>query len=64
MDDAERQDRILQLWFQRPRLRRTRLDLHKFYGELVDKHNELLVHDKGDPYEHLKADLHGYIVEG
>ena len=63
MDDAERQDGILKLWFQRPRKKRTRHDLHAFYGELVQKHIELLVHLKGDPYEQLKTDLRGHILE-
>lgn len=64
MDDAERRERILKLWFQRPKRNRTRSDLHKFYGELVENHLELLVQGQGDPYEQLKADLHGYTVNG
>jgi hypothetical protein len=63
MDDTERQNGLLKLWFQRLRRNRTRRDLHTFYGELVLKHMELLVTDGRDPYEQLKADLRGHIVE-
>ena len=64
MDNAERQSGVLKLWFQRPRKKRTRHDVHGFYGELVQSHMDLLVTDGRDPYEQLKVDLRDHIVEG
>jgi hypothetical protein len=63
MKDSERKARLLELWWDRPRGKRTEHDVLAFYGELERLHPELLSRRVGDPYQNLKSDLVGYIEE-
>jgi hypothetical protein len=63
MKDAELKARLLELWWDRPRGKRTEQDVLAFYGELERLHPELLSRRGGDPYQTLKSDLAGHIEE-
>jgi hypothetical protein len=59
--EAVRVARVRQLWKARPikREQRTGTEILVFYGWMEQYHPDLLTHGKGDPYQHLKSDLHG-----
>ena len=61
--DAERRERLLPLWLQRPPDQRTGNDVLKFYFYLQEHYYYLLSTGHGDSYQQLKGDLRGYIVE-
>jgi hypothetical protein len=63
MKDTDRKAALLKLWLVRPSKKRTRSDLLKFYGELEQSRPELLKRRHGDPYQQLKVDLRGHILE-
>ena len=63
MDDPERQSQVLALWFKRPRHKRTNHDVLVFYGELVRTHPQLIPSGEDDPYQQVKVDLRGYLIE-
>lgn len=63
MKDKDRRAMLVSMWRERPRDKRTGNDLFIFYGELEKTHPELLKRDCGDPYQQLKVDLSGQIVE-
>jgi hypothetical protein len=63
MKDKERQVVLLSLWLHRPPDRRTGNDLLTFCGELERDRPELLKRGHGDPFQQLKVDLRGHIVE-
>jgi hypothetical protein len=63
MENGDRKATLLYIWFKRPPEKRTANDLLKFYGELQQNNPELLKHGHGDPYEQLKVDLYGYVLE-
>jgi hypothetical protein len=62
MKDQERQALVLSLWLQRPADKRTSHDLFTFYKEIERTRPELLKRSHGDPYQHLKVDLRGYVT--
>jgi hypothetical protein len=57
--EAVRVARVRQLWNARPYANRTGTEVLIFYGWLEQHHPDLLKRGKGDPYQHLKVDLHG-----
>jgi len=63
MEDRHRKATLLYIWFKRPPEKRTANDLLKFYGELQQNNPQLVKHGHGDPYEQLKVDLYGYVLE-
>jgi len=63
MEATERLTQILSLWLKRPANKRTGNDLLIFYGELQRIRTEVLKHGHGDPYQQLKVDLRGHILE-
>jgi hypothetical protein len=63
MEDEDRKAALLYLWFQRPPEKRTADRLLEFYDELQRNRPVLLKHGHGDPYEQLKVDLYGYVLE-
>jgi hypothetical protein len=63
MKDTDRKAALLKLWLVRPSKKRTGSDLLKFYGELEQSRPELLKRRHGDPYQQLKVDLRGHILE-
>jgi hypothetical protein len=54
---------LIELWRQRPPEKRTRNHVLEFYGWLDANHPELLRKGRGDPYQHLQAELAGNIRE-
>jgi hypothetical protein len=62
MKDRERQALVRDLWLRRPADKRTENDVLMFYGEIKDARPELLKRGRGDPYQHLMADLCGYVT--
>jgi hypothetical protein len=63
MEDEDRKAKILYRWFQRSPENRSANGLREFYDELQRNRPELLKHGSGDPYEQLKVDLYGYVLE-
>jgi hypothetical protein len=63
MNDKERQARVRELWLERPAEQRTGNGVMAFYGYLEKNHPELLKRSHGDPYQQLKTDLRGLILD-